>query len=838
MTDTSKVLAQQATLQPTEIAAGLGAANRELLATCIALFEDASLRHRIGELFDQFKDWAKRSADSWESAPKLAPDDHIDVAESVRSRSQQWLDTALPAEQLRLVLWMYLREAFELPARTCASTRAAGRSCDDLTAALLHSLAPGWFQKLKAATLGESKPAHPMTLDAVARQTLGELMQKMLDGTDPQSVHQREKLMADVREHIERLDPNDRDALLGAIGAKQLNDAAIRKILLSGGGLTLFSASVGWAGFSAYILAAQASAFIPLVSGPALVSLVSVLSNPISVIAIAGGGGWWIAKRAQRHVSQAVAMRVIALLAMNGLSCGRGGLRGMASAFRAMDMLRPFNDLAPKVIQKYQQDWRLLQRVRQRGLPNAPAVIDTLEQPPAGTVGKRFASIFGTDADGLRDTVALSVMTVGDVLWQIFAINPAVMDAANFSHIADLSNPIDFATFSDQVAAMDTAAQVGAVDSLRGYVAERVVASQLTHAGYQVEFPADPNQAGWDISVDGVQVQIKDTDSLTYLQQHFEHYGTQYPVIINSEMAQSLAEHHHAWLEQHQAWTDHLYVVDGYSNELVQHITQQSLDAGASIDHPHVPMITFALSAHRNYRRYSSGQITGEQAVHQIVLDGGTKMALASVGGMIGPAVGLFMFGPAGALVFGSVTPIISQMQSRKLQGKLDSWVTSQSYRDWQATINVAMHALIAKLRITLKTKANVLQTRIECLEQEQVSDYLRWRAEDDLAFLRESWCRLDPIAREPTSNVEIAFGKLLEWLGEAPLHPVTYRSELNALIQVFKQRPPLGDRVKQGVTKIAQKSADATQTAWVKLKSAADAAKESWKASDKPPQR
>lgn len=838
MADKGKALARQATLQPTDIAAGLGAANRELLATCIALFEDTSLRHRVGELFGQLQHWTKRKVDAWQDAPKPTQGDQVDVTNSVRSCTQQWLDTRFSEAQLRLVLWVYLRDAFELPARTCASTRSAARSCDDLTAALLHSLAPGWFQKLTAATRGGANPTLPMTLDAVARQTIAELMHEMLNSTDPQSVHQREKLMAEVRERIERLQQDDRDALLGAIGANQFNDSAIRKILLTGGSLTLFSASVWWAGFSAYILTAQVSAFIPLVSGPALVSLVSIVSNPISVIAIAGGGGWWLAKRTQRLVSQAVAMRVIALLAMNGLCSGRSGLCGMVDAFRGMDTLLPFNGLTFEVIQKYQQDWRLLQRARHHGMPDAPVVGEALDGVPIESVGSRLGRILGMDSEGLRDTATLSILTIGDVLWQMFAINPAVMNAANFSHTADLGNPADFAAFSNQVAAMDAAAHVGAVDSLRGYVAERLVASQLTDAGYQVEFPANPNQVGWDISVDGVQVQIKDTDSLSVLQKHFDHFGTQYPVIINSEMSQSLAEHHQDWLEHHPAWANHLYVVDGYSNELVGHVTQQSLDAGASINHPHVPMFTLAISAYRNYQRFRGGRITGEQAVQQVLLDGSTKMVLASVGGMVGPAMGLFVFGPAGALVFGTVVPIISQMQSRKLQGSLDVWVTSQSYKNWHTATSGTLGTLVEKLRATLKVKAGVLQARINGLKHDDVKDYLHWRAEDELASLREAWCRLGPIARESVSSVEIAFGNLLGWMGEAPLHPVTYQAELDALIKVFNQRPPLGNRVKQGAAVIAQKGARASKKVWTKLKSAADAAKESWNASDKPPQQ
>jgi uncharacterized protein YaaW (UPF0174 family) len=83
-------------------------------------------------------------------------------------------------------------------------------------------------------------------------------------------------LISKVRTQLEQMDEGAQKELLNSIGAEKLNDAAVRKVLLTAGGLTALSTSVGLAGFSAYILAAQASAFIPLISGPALVSIVAV----------------------------------------------------------------------------------------------------------------------------------------------------------------------------------------------------------------------------------------------------------------------------------------------------------------------------------------------------------------------------------------------------------------------------------------------------------------------------------------------------------------------------------------------------------------------------------
>jgi hypothetical protein len=88
------------------------------------------------------------------------------------------------------------------------------------------------------------------------------------------------------------------------------------------------------AGFSAYLLAAQASAFIALVSVPGLVSIVSVLSNPITVVVTSALALWWFAREADRQVRAAVGLRVLSLLAAHGLSAGRNGVVKALESFR------------------------------------------------------------------------------------------------------------------------------------------------------------------------------------------------------------------------------------------------------------------------------------------------------------------------------------------------------------------------------------------------------------------------------------------------------------------------------------------------------------------------
>lgn len=104
-----------------------------------------------------------------------------------------------------------------------------------------------------------------------------------------------------------KLDPETKAALLDAIRYRldelpsELSDetvkAALRKgdisaltLLASGTSLAGIAIAVELAGFSAYIVAAQVSAIIPLLGGKAAVSGLFVLSNPLFIVPALLGG--------------------------------------------------------------------------------------------------------------------------------------------------------------------------------------------------------------------------------------------------------------------------------------------------------------------------------------------------------------------------------------------------------------------------------------------------------------------------------------------------------------------------------------------------------------------
>ena len=78
-------------------------------------------------------------------------------------------------------------------------------------------------------------------------------------------------------------------------------------------------------------------------------------------------------------------------------------------------------------------------------------------------------------------------------------------------------------------------------------------------------------------------------------------------------------------------------------------------------------MFAICVGAANSVWAYVQGQITGAQAMHQIMLDGAARAGLAVAGGFVGKTVGLLVFGPAGALVLGAALPVLSQAQTKRL---------------------------------------------------------------------------------------------------------------------------------------------------------------------------
>jgi len=797
------------TVHPVDVVHGLGSADRALLAACLALFDDTTLTRRLAALYEQARQ--KVSA-------ALREEHSLEVTSSVRNTLEGWRDSPLPDAALRLLLWIRLREAFGLVPRLAISRRSTRRAADDLAATAVHlsdakGLVAG-LQRLMASWLTRRSSvdaaAPPATLAEVVRPVWAELMATAVgEGAGAMDDAEKTRLIEETRCRLQQLDDADQQALLDAIDADAFNDAAIRKILAASAGLTALSGGVSLAGFSAYVLAAQVSAFIPLVSGPALVSMLAVLTSPVTVIGLVAGVSYWSLQSAGAKVRGEVGMRVLALLAMHGAASGRDGTSTVLESFGEAARLGALAaDLSETARARYAQEWRLLAPVIGKAGP-APAgeVERALAQPMADNSSQdaRLGQILFPGPRGPSNAALIGALTVGDLLYSLAAIRPEVLEAADFSRSLEIDGSLAFAAFTHEFTERGKASLAGALSNLEGYVAEQVVAAKLVLDGHQVSLPESASQPGWDLLVDGQRFQVKCLSDSSGLVRHFERY--EYPVLANAELADSIPDE----------YADRVFFVEGFSQNAVQWTTNAAVDAGTGLLSPDVPLFAFAVSAARNAFAFGSGEVTGPQAVAQVLLDGSVRAGLAAAGGYTGTSLGLLVFGPAGALVLGSVLPVLSQAQASPVLQQLEKLSVTAREERWQECVHGALDRLAARLESSIENKIELIREKYLSAGSGGVRDYVRARFEDDARALRESRVRLAQLTQARFPEAADRARRMVLWASESSIHPVLYQQPLLTLERALRTRPGFGERVEDAERWLSASARMVMDTAWIR---------------------
>lgn len=767
---------------PRDLLKGLGVAERELLATCLALFDDSTLSTHLGKVYEKSLGAIKR----------LTGHELDESAESVRSRLQHWLESPLTDDELRLTLWICLREAFQLPPRLSISMRGGALLADDLTAAAINAIDPPGAVKSGKRWLEEKgwlqRTDPVVSLADLVIPVLEEMLAAALQAETPlMESKAKQEFVKKTVSALAVLSEEDQQAFLKSTGARDLNDAALRKVLVAGGGLSAISAAVSVSGFSAYILAAQASAFIPLVSGPGLVSLIAVLANPLTVIGATAAVAIWSGRSASQKVKASVGVRVMALLVIRGLHEGHSGIAGLLCSFSVAPKLNESSGISRKIIGKYLAEWKLLARSAEKPLPQPPvALMRILERPLSAPAAQTKPRKRKTKAQAeLENAAALTTLTLGDIIYCAASINPAVINAADFSRINEIESSHDFALFAQGIMGHSHAAIQGATNNLKGYVAEQMVAANLVAAGHSVSLPDTSNQAGWDLLVDGHPFQVKFHKSLSGLREHFDRY--EFPVFANAELAEKIPEE----------WADRIFFIDGLTSDRVERVTTESLEAGAGLIEPDIPVFALAISTYRGCQRVLSGNIGSLQAIEQVIVDGSVRVGLVSAGTLIGTSTGLLLLGPAGAWILGAGAPILAQSQAPIIIDWIER-ATRRAMTEWSAATHDSLDRLQKVIVESLEERRQQLITKYRKVKGTDLGSYVRWRIADDGRFTNECAERINRLDRCSCADPRSRTAEILRLLAASNIHPVCYQSSLSEVSEKLSQQPGFLDWLSQ----------------------------------------
>lgn len=762
---------------PWTIFAGLGTLDRRELCNLIASFEATTL---LSMSMDRVSDMLSRFQKSVESSDVTA------FARRLKLAADELYASDTSDRALRIRLWVRIAEALDLDTVLPLSSRRANSVgagvaykassvmsvpvAEDSENALQSGIQRAW-QAVKAL---RDRP-HKDFASLVAEQA--QLVAKAVaeaatSGEIPEEL--ASALGQRVRDHIRSLPPELRDdAMRDALTA---GDRAAFTVLATGTAAFSIGMGVNLAGFSAYILAAQASAFIPFMSGPAVVSTLFMLANPLFSIPAVLGIGYL----ANNYVNGGQAAKLAAIvsvqLSLRGLSAERDGLAVLLNDFRAATEA-DFASLPTAIAVETRSRYATIAKEMGGRLPNAFGDLKAITLASERRTDLLTGVISKNRGDAL-EMAAVTTLLAGDMLYNVVSIDPMVLAAADFSRSEDLGDIFKFGVFAERVRSMSEAAAAGAGNNLRGYVSEQLVAARLSEVGHVVSFPETSNNAGFDLLVDGVPFQVKCLQGLEGLRTHFAKYPDM-PVYANAELAEAV-------IDSGEEWAKLVFYVDGFDREVADLVMTTSLDAAEALGDLNVPFFAMAVSSARNLHSVWRGRMPLSDLPFTVVIDASVKGGLSAIGALSGKAIGLMAFGPAGALVLsglGGVSALVGAGWTREQATRL---LSSEWLADLDASTERFRTALLA-----------VLQAKIAMLEAKKsrvpgslpgINDWIDARFADDIVSLGEVTYDIEMVV--PTLSQPAKARACIAAMDAARVHPLAVQTELVDLLKVLGSEP------------------------------------------------
>lgn len=753
------------------ILAGLGNLSRDEMAHLIAIFNDTKLWNMAR---DKVKDAINK---------RRRPHAARTFESRLRETTQAIIKSDESTAAIRFRLWALLREALQLPpalplsirAAELASVRVGHHAVRVLSKELSSSKeapADGRAARLFRSAKSLIKSPQPLDFDeALLLFALG-----LLSTEEKKQTHSSDAQTQAFLEHLAELPSDQRNEAI--MRALRQGDQTLSKLLVAGGTLGGLGIAVEFAGFSAYILAAQASAFIPFVSGKALVSTLFVVANPLFLVPAMIGGSWWGNKKLTEGIGQRLAASTVMMLALSGVASPRQVLKQSLDDFRSLspEILR--RSAAPQAA-TYAAS---IDMVRKRiGDELAPAPVippGILAKPQSGREDEDLQRLLSSSGSSeAAEAGVVAGLTVGDLLYTIASIDPNVVIAADFSRTADLSDIFQFGGFAEEIMEKSGASYVGAVENLKGYVAEQVVATKLVQQGHQVSFPDMSNNPGYDLLVDGAPFQVKCLESTSGLAEHFVKYPD-IPVLANAELASDdvLSQ---VW------WGDMVHFTEGFTDEAIRSVTDTALENGSELLDLDVPLFVIAVSATKNLYYAFKGDLALSELPLEVALDMAVRGGVSAAGGFAGQTLGLLVFGPAGAVVFGGTCAVAALFQAKHAK----MWLNKKRNPDWYASLKNATFEFSQSLELALEKKIALLDEKIAVIHQGDSSEikWIRERIKDDKLFLFESVGKLKQIDLHAPGQAAQA---LFELAYESGVHSWTVRQQQKKLLDLLQNQP------------------------------------------------
>ena len=771
-------------IPPWHILAGLGSLERRALCDHLAAFECISLI-KMGQ---------DAASDFWEKLKKSDPAERERAfLARIRNASDEYYAETGPRHSdawLRFRMWNAMRAAFGLPKTLPLSTDSANARCAEVAdMAGKHyedeDDAKGFGSKLgKFAAESPGKAAALVTrkqsdFTKAVREEARRMVLQALEN-DAWTEEQRLKVMEEFLRGLDSLPEDMQDQSLKQ--ALRSGDWASVAAVGSAGTLVGLATVVEIAGFSAYIAAAKISAIIPLLGGKTAVSLLAVLANPLFFLPALAGGFVALDRGLKKKIGRMIGGQMAVLLALHGLGSRSDGLK------RCLDDFKNLTD--DEISDDRLVEQRETAKAHAGALPPTPGVPDA-DLPPLGEtkdMDALMATLFPSSGNPALNVAAVAGLTAADILFDAMAIDPRVMAAADFSRAEDIDDIFKFGAFAERFESLEGVAQIGTENQLRGYVAEMMVATRLRE--YDVRLAETSNNPGYDLLVDGHPFQVKcyrnPESGFRALENHFGKYPD-IPVYANSELASAVQD-------SEAPWASKVFGVEGFDYETTDKVLEQSLESGADLMDLRIPFFAVAVSAARNIHGWWKGSIPLKDIPLEVAVDGAIHGGLSAAGGIAGATLGLLLFGPAGAVIFGGGGQAGALFGAGAARRKFDDLRT----REWAASTGEAADAFRVALDEAMQSKIRRIHSRATEIEvpDPALQHWARLKFADRALCVAECRAELDCLPDHPVDRTK----ELLALMRRAGVHPLSVNEPLGNLMNILAEKPRVADQAKEMV--------------------------------------
>ncbi len=369
----------------------------------------------------------------------------------------------------------------------------------------------------------------------------------------------------------------------------------------------------------------------------------------------------------------------------------------------------------------------------------------------------------------IQQTVAISTISVGEFFYDFIMLNPSAVEGIDFAREEDLSHLFSLSEFAKTV---DTTSLTGNMAQLQGYVAERMIGSELQARGHDVEFPATSNQAGYDLLVDGEPFQVKNLINPQGVREHLERYPD-IPVYVNEELGKYFEGNPQVY-------------VTSVSHEEVINTTKQTLSHAADLTDFEIPYITFIVHTASNVKRVWRNELVIEQAITNILVDSTTKIAFASLGKMTGIALGVALFGPKYAILSAGIGATLFGSQSHYASHFIKKALASKEEKELKDSLFYLSEPILKKVDEKIEIRHDKLRKLKEGLEKSHANEILFQKLttmqHEDIQYITYKRKELEKTLSDiQTGRIYILDGykEIMKTIPKIGVHPHNYQSEL-----------------------------------------------------------